>query len=226
MVFKKYTKLISHRIKNRSNNRAFVDFASRTGLVYFGTVNQHHDEHELIRGLTMSSSIRDDSYSVGTIHDYNISIVDRSDYSKESNSSSIVNNWVILRIELHTKAPIPHFFIGTKNKNLKPYHSLFISFPNMKEVSLGVFEEYSTDFTSRYTIFARPAKFADVQNVINTETANVIAAHFWPLCVEQHNNVIYLYSTNEIVNGALLDKILKNGLWLADQIDKRVESDG
>jgi hypothetical protein len=223
MVIKKYTKFLTHRIKNRSNSRIFSNFAKHVGIVYFGYVNQHSDDHKLVRGLTVSSSIKDNNYCVGTVEDYNLSIVDRTDYMVEPDGSEVLNNWIIFAFELHTETAIPHFFIGAKNRSLQPYHTLFSTFPNMKEVELGIFEEYSVDFTSRYSIYARPAKSADVQNIISARISNVLAAHFWPMCIEQHNNVLYIYSTNERVNLPLLNGMFKNGLWLAGQLDKQTE---
>lgn len=225
MAIKKYTKLLTHRLKNRSNNRILSNFAKRIGIVYFGFVNQHSDEHTLIRGLTVSSTIRDNNYCIGTIDDYNLSIVDRSDYSIEPNGTNILNNWIIFAFDLHCETDIPHFFIATKNHSLQPYHSLFSTFPNMKEVGLGIFENYSVDFTSRFAIYSRPAKSADIQKIISAKVANVLAAHFWPICIEQHNNVLYLYSSNDRVSMPLLDNMLKNGLWLAGQLDEQTESE-
>lgn len=225
MAIKKYRKFLTHRIKNRSNNRIFSNFAKRIDIVYFGYVNQHNDEHKFIRGLTVSSTIRDNNYCVGTVDDYSVSIVDRSDYSIEPDGKDILNNWVIFAIELHASTAIPHFFIEAKNHNNQPYHSLFSTFPNMKEVGLGVFEEYSTDFTSRFSIYARPAKSTDVQNIINAKISDVLAAHFWPMCIEQHDNVLYLYSTHERVGAPLLEKMLKNGLWLAGYLDIQSETE-
>jgi hypothetical protein len=225
MAFKKYTKFLAHRIKNRSNNRVFSSFAKRVGVVYFGFVNQHSDDHKLVHGLTLSSTIRDNNFCVGTVDGYNLSIVDRSDYSIEPDGSNILNSWIIFAFELHTETAIPHFFIGTKNRSLQPYHSLFSTFPNMKEVGLGVFEKYSTDFTSRYSIYARPAKSVDIQNIISSKISDVLAAHFWPMCIEQHDNILYVCSANERVSMSLLDNMFKNGLWLAGQLDKQTETE-
>jgi hypothetical protein len=225
MAIKKYTKYLAHRIKNRSNSRVFLRFAKQVGMVYFGFVNQHSDDHKLVRGLTVSSSIMDNNYCVGTVEDYNLSIVDRTDYKVELNGSEVLNNWIIFAFELHAETAIPHFFIGAKNRSLQPYYSFFSIYPNMKEVELENFKNYSKDFTSRYSIYARPAKSADVQTVISAEISNVLAAHFWPMCIEQHNNVLYVYLANEQVNLQLLDNMLKNGLWLTGQIDKQIESE-
>ncbi len=225
MAIKKYSKILSHRIKNRANTRVFSNFAKRVGIVYFGFVNQLSDEHKLVRGLTVSSTINDNNYCIGTVDGYNLSVVDRSDYSIEPDGSEHVNNWIIFAFELHSETAIPHFFIGSKNHSLQPYHSLFSTFPNMIEIKLGVFEEYSADFTNRFTIYARPAKSTDIQSLVSAKISAVLAAHFWPMCMELHDNVLYLYSTDERVSITLLENMLKNGLWLAGQLDEQNETE-
>ncbi|HUC96499.1 MAG TPA: hypothetical protein VMR16_02415 [Candidatus Saccharimonadales bacterium] len=218
---KKYSAYASLRFKNRSNKRVISNFAKKVGIVYFGYVNQHDDEHKMIRGLTVSPDHQDYNYSVGTVDGYNLSVVDRNDYNVEPDGSTKLNNWVIFAFDLQTEAPVPHFFIGAKNHDLRPFHSLFTTFPNMKEIALETIDDYRQDFTSRFSIFARPAKTDEVLTIISPEISQVISAHFWPLSIEQHDNVLYLYSTFQPVNASLLDTMLKNGLWLASQLDKQ-----
>jgi len=216
---KKQLVLLTHMQKTRANSKTISSFAKKIGLVYFGSVNQHLDEHKIIRGLTVSSTHMDSSYCVGTFEGYSLSVVDRKDYSVEPDGTEILNNWIIFAFELHNETAVPHFFIGTNNHDIRPFHSLFSTFPNMKEIDLSEFVDYGDDFTTRFSIFARPAKTIEVLDIISADIAKVVAAHFWPLSVEQHDNVLYIYSTFEKVNSALLDKMLKNGHWLAVQID-------
>lgn len=223
--FKKYVLFLTLRYKNKSSRRVFSTFAKKVGLVYFGFVNQHTDDHKIIRGLTVSPTHQDNNYSVGTVDGYNLSIVDRTDYIVEPDGSSIFINWVIFAFELHSETAVPHFFLDAKNRSLQPFRSLFSTFPNMKEVDLGQFDNYGVDFTSRFDIYARPAKSVEVQNIISIDVSRVIGAHFWPLSVEQQDSVLYLYSTFDKVNPELLNKLLKCGLWLAGQLDKQTESE-
>jgi hypothetical protein len=223
MAFQKYTKILNHRLRNRTNNRIFSNFANRVGLVYFGFVNQHKDEHKIIRGLTLSPTITDNNYCVGTVDNYNVSVVDRSDYLTEPDGKDSLNNWIIFTFDLHSSTAIPHFFIGAKNQSLQPYHSLFSTFPNMKKVNLDIFDKYSADFSSRFDVYSRPAKSIEIQIIISVKLSDVLAAHFWPICIEQHNNVLYLYLSKESVSTHILDNMLKNGLWLASQLDMQFE---
>ena len=140
---KRHLQVARMRVKNRPNKRVISKFADRVGLVYFGFVNQHSDDHKIIRGLSVSPTHRDHNYCNGSVGGYNISVVDRINYVKLPDKSSNVHNLLIMTFDLHVKKAMPHFFIQAKNHNLNPYNPLFITYPNMKEVELGTFEKYS-----------------------------------------------------------------------------------
>ena len=200
-------------LNHRKRKHIISKFADKVGLVYFGFVNQHSDDHKVVRGLTVSPSHQDNNYSVGTVSGYNVTIVDRSDEF----------NWLIMSFELHTKQPMPHFFIGPKNHNLESFSALFSTFPNMKDVKLGTFENYNEEFLNRFTLFARPGKSIEVERLLTAGITRTLGAHLWPLSVEQHNNVLYIYADNAHVTPHLLDSMLKNGLWLAAVLDSQSE---
>ena len=95
----------------------------------------------------------------------------------------------------------------------------------MKEIDLGKSKAYSSEFTSRFSIYARPAKAADIKSIIDAKATMTMGARFWPLAVEQHDNVLYVYADNAKITPGLLDTMLENGLWLADYMDQQVEID-
>jgi hypothetical protein len=213
------------RIRSKTRKNIIKKFADKFGLVYFGYVNQHDDDHKIIRGLTVSTRHVDHHYCVGSVGTYNVAVVDRSDIIQKPNASIKLKNWFIVSFDLHTKKPVPHFFIQSNNRDDKLYEALFTIFPNMKQVYFGTFEKYSPDFISRFSIYARPAKSVDVEKLINSKASLTLGAHLWPYCVEQHNNVLYVYSSNNKLSIGALETMLENGLWLASFIDSQVEKD-
>ena len=205
--------------KNLSRKREIAKFAAKSGLLSFGFVDQNSDEHKIVRGLTVSDTHHDSSYLIGSVSGYDVTIVDRSDNVHMPGGKIDKCNWQILAVDLHTDYRIPHFLISANNHDIRAYSALFTSFPNMKEEQLGIFEQYSQEFTTRFTIFARPAKSAEIQQFLNADITRTIGAHFWPLTVEQHDNVLYIYATKEPISLGLLNTMLENGIWLAGQLD-------
>jgi len=221
-------KLIKHNLSRfitnaRSSRHIIVKFADKLGLTYFGSVNQHTDDHKIIRGFTVSQSHKDANFCVGTVGEYDVMMVDRSDAVWNDDGSISIHNWIIMAIDLKTKQDLPHFFISAHNYKLEPYKSFFTTFPAIKEISLGTFEQYTPEFVSRFKLYSRPNMAVKTQNLIPSSVARVLSAHFWPLSAEQNENVLYIYSANQRISLGLLETMLENGLWLAAHLDRQSE---
>jgi len=207
---------LSHRRK-----KAITKFAGKFGLVYFGHVDQHEDEHHIIRGLTVSSSHQDDNYCVGSFDGYDVSLVDRYDIIDRPGMPSKTHRWLIFEVDLHSGVDIPHIFLGAHSHRDSSYAKLFTSVPSLQSIPLGTFENHSDEFTSRYSLFAAPTQYIETERLFTAEVTRTIAAHFWPLAVEVVGGALYVYSDSQNTSAHLLETMLKNGLWLAEQLDER-----
>ena len=214
---------VFHTANRRARKRMIIKFADKTGLLYFGTVSQHSDDQRIVRGFTVSSSHQDNHYSVGSINGYDVTLVDRSDALWQPDGSIATHNWLIMAFDLRTKQDIPHFFLSARNHDQKPYMSLFTTFHTMKEVNLGTFEEYSPEFTSRFSIYTQPSTSIEVERLFPADTTRILGAHFWPLSAEQNENILYIYADNAHVTPSLLDTMIEDGLWLAGHLDRQAE---
>ncbi len=211
-------------LNTRKHRRIIQKFSDKIGMVYFGYVDQYHDEHKVIRGFTASSSHHDDHFSIGSVGGYGVSLVERSDGIWQKDGSIEVYNWLIMTFDLDNNHNVIPFFLKAKNHNDKYYETFFISKPNFKEVELGVFESYGTEFTNRFSFFTKVSDSVELQRLFPASTARVIGAHFWPLSIEQKNNVLYLYADARNLSENLLGTMIENGLWLAGHIDNRIEN--
>lgn len=203
----------------RRRQRAIVAFADKVGFVYFGSVDQHHDDHHIVRGLTVSSSHRDQHYCVGSFDGYDVSLVDRSDTVTSRQGKLRTHQWIIFEIDLHNSIDVPHVFMGAHNHTDSAYTKLFTAFPTLQPVPLGTFDDHGREFTSRYSLFSAPSHFIEVERYFTADITRLMAAHFWPLAVEIFEGSLYVYADNQAVTVYLLETMLKNGLWLAGQID-------
>lgn len=217
------TNIFHSTANNRKRRRIIAKFADKIGLINFGPVNQISDEHKVVRGFTVSSSHKDASYCVGTIDDYNITIVDRKDAVLQTNGKTANYQWLVMAFELHTDKDLPHLFIGAHDKNPKPYELLFGTFPALQPVTLGTFENYHQDFTSRYTISSRHDQSIEIERLFPDNITRIIGEHFWPLSAEHHEGVLYIYSDKQNITPNLLGVMIENGLWLAGHLDRQAE---
>lgn len=206
---------------SRQRKQAITKFADRNGFVYFGHVDQHDDDHHIIRGLTVSSTHQDEHYSVGSFDGYDTSLVDRYDVIIQPGKQPKTHRWIILEIDLHNGADVPHTFLGAHTHTNSSYIKLFTSVSSMQPIPLGTFEPHSDEFTARYSLYSTPTQFIEVERLFTAEVTRTIAAHFWPLTVEVYEGSLYIYSDSKTVTVQLLETMLKNGLWLAQQLDQR-----
>ena len=220
-------KTVSHNIfrnitATRADRRVFERFDKKNNLMYFGAVNQHTDEN-IIRGFTVSATHQDNHFSVGTVNDYNVSIVDRSDALINDDGSVSFNNLIIAAIDLKTSQDLPHIFIAANNQNSNAYRSLFETNPILEKINLGTFEVYNEDFTSRFTMYSPLADAIQVEKLFPAVTARVIGTHLWPYSVEITKGVLYVYCSTERVTTNDLTGMLNIGLWLARHVDLKIE---
>lgn len=207
----------------RTHKRTIIKFVEKIGLVYFGSVSQDSDDHQVVRGFTVSSSHQDSHYSVGSINGYDIIVVERNDAVWQSDGSIAIQDWLIMAFNLHTKQDVPHFFLHANRQDSKAYETLFSTFPNMKEVYLGTFETYGPEFTSRFSLYSQPSVSIEVERLFPADSTRVLGAHFWPFSAELHNSTLYVYSDGKQITPHLLNTMLENGLWLANHLDLQAE---
>lgn len=208
---------------SHKRGRTIRKFADTSGLIYFGTVDQHVDEHHVIRGLTVSSTHHDSHYCLGSIDGYDLAFVDRQDTVTKTDGSHVTHTWLIVEITLMTKQDIPHLFLGTHRRENGPYQALFTAFPALQPVPVGTFEPYSPEFLSRYDLYAQATHFIEVERLFPSAQTRVIGAHFWPLSAEVIDGSLFMYAADSQLSPHLLDSMVNNGLWLARHIDRQAE---
>jgi hypothetical protein len=223
--FQRATHHVFHNLTAiRAHKHTIEKFAEKLGLIYFGAVDQHKDEHRIVRGFTVSQTHADNHYSVGSVDGYDVTVVDRSDAIVKADGSITVHSWLIIAFDLHTEQSLPHIFINAKNHETSVYSSIFASYPMLTPVRFGTFENYDLDFTSRFEFYTSPADLIEVEKLFPADIARVLAAHFWPYSMEIIEGVLYIYSDDRKVTTSTLDIMLENGLWLSKQTDSMMES--
>jgi hypothetical protein len=213
---------IAHRIgpKGRTHASVLKRVASTRGLVYFGDVDQHHDDHEIIRGLTASASHHDSHYIVGSVGGYDVAIVDRCDGSESHDRKLTTSHVVVLQIRLKNAHDIPHILIVPRGQKIPHFERTFMT-PHVQPVPLSASDGYTHEFSSRYNVLTVPTHFEYTKELIDAKISQTLAAHFWPIAIELDDNMMYVYTDDTKLTTQLLDTLIENGLWLAGQIDSK-----
>jgi len=204
----------------RARGTLLRQFASRTGLVYFGTVDQHEDEHDVIRGLTVSTTHRDSHYAVGSFDGYDVSIVDRFDVGYDQNKKPVEHTWLILRVSLQD-ASLPHVFFKPLGHSPAAYTRFFTAFNSLHQIN-GVFSNvHSQEFHSRYEVYGVSTHVPELEQSITNVVTQTLATRFWPHAIEIYEGELYVYITEHRLNETVLTSTLQATTWLASVLDKK-----
>lgn len=206
----------------RGNKRAFVRYAEAHQFVYFGHVDQHDDDHRLIRGLTLSPQHNDDHYCVGSVDSYDLALVERTDTISGPNHKPLQFRWVIAAIDFSTEVELPHIFLGLHSHSALFYEYLFTKFRYLQPLEFGALHTASDEFQSTYKVYVAPADAIEAERILTPDVTHLIAQHFGILTCEITDGVLYVYSEHPTVNAELLDAMIKNGVWLVKEIEKNV----
>lgn len=209
-----------HMVRTRMTRKVVEQFAEKAGLVYFGYVDQR-DDHRLVRGHTVSATHIDGHYSIGTVHGYDVVLLQRNDViiSRVAKKEQRYH-WLIFSIDLHSPIDVPHLYIGHKSRHevYGEVHS------RLSRLQLGIMGTYPAQFVGNYDVFGQPAHAIEIEEIISPEIATVVATHFQGASIEIEDNTVYIYIESRYPNESLLEKMLSNGLWLAERIDTRLLS--
>lgn len=209
---------LTHKLQTR---RIIQDFAETHGMVYFGYVNHRTDEHRLVRGMTTATNQDDTHYCIGSFQGYDAIFVRRQSLAQLSPSRQLHRNWLIMQIDLRTQYEIPHVCIGPQPGQSLQYDELTSALHSFSPITLGVFGAHSTKFTNAYKVYTKPSRNIDVERIFTPEITDQIATHFSSLYIEVWDGCVFVYSTHRRPTRPLLDTMLRNGVWLAEQIDER-----
>lgn len=210
-------------VQSRLHKRTFKQFADKLGFVYFGYVDQRNDEHNLVRGLTVSTKHRDNHYCIGSYSDYDVTVVERSDTIRFPGKPVKNHTWTIMVFDLHRSVDLPHVFLGLNTHSEAFYAQFFTKFSHFSSVNLGMEYAYDTAFLNRYTMYTKPEQAISAERLFNQTITQRIAERFGALAIEISENCLYLYAENQRPTTALLDKMLSRGIWLAQTLDRQAE---
>lgn len=212
---------IMHRFSGqlRQRGKTLKSFGATLGLVHFGTVHQHDDEYDAIRGFTASLTHRDTHYAVGTYNGYNIRLVNRFDIVKVAGNPHHEQLWTIIEIDLE-KSGIPHVFFVPTGKEAGEYGHIYATHPTMQPLNSMLLHNKSPEFHGRFQILASPSHSHAIEQLFPSPLIVGLAGRFWPHGFEIQRGKLLVYITEHRLTKTVLETALASGLWLAETIDE------
>ena len=205
-----------------SNSAVTRRFAERHSLVYFGSVSQN-DESRLVKGITVSNTHRDSHYLVGTALGRDLIFLQRSDALRSANNKKReLYNWNILAIDLAQGMRLPHVYVEGRSRHGHGfYETLAMKRREFSELPYGFLSDYDPLFAKRYVVRLAAATASEISELLPPERAAVMAYHFTAFDFEWRNDELYVYFLSRRPSLAQLELMLKAGVWLAGELEKR-----
>ncbi len=206
----------------RARGATLRKFSNSIGLVHFGTVYQHDDEHDSIKGFTASLTHHDSHYAVGTYNGFNIRVVNRFDISRIAGNPAGEQYWTIVEIELETRR-LPHLFFVPTGREGGEYGRVYATHPAMQPLNSMLLRNRSPEFHGRFQIVSRPAQAHKLTHFFPSPVIVGIGTRFWPHGIEVQQGKLLVYITQRRLTKTALEMALGSALWLAETIDEIAE---
>lgn len=198
------------------SQRIMKQFAAKHHFVYFGAVDARNDDHELIRGITASTSHADSHYTVGTFQGHDVMLVERRNKLTFPGKADSSHRWLVLEFDLK-RTGLPHIFINTRRHSDTFYANFRLGFAHLHDVTS------LTVSLGKAGVYAR------------TEALPVLHTLFSPdfvATLQSFNNFDYEISDGQVFvyavsapNPVVLTDMLRVGAWLANYLDMFQQED-
>lgn len=203
----------------------FRDACRRYELVYFGTVSQYHDDHEMVRGVTLSPSHTDQHYCVGSVQNRDVILLYRTDKLSFPSKPTKVFRWYILQVDL-SGVNLPHVLLDAHHRDETFYAQLFAKFARLTKAHQGVFEGHDPKFSQRYTAYTPPDAIDLLPRLLPLATTEVIGHSLHEFDYEFYQDRLLVYALDRPATKQLIDHMIKAGLWLAAELEKNAQVAG
>ena len=207
---------INLKLKNylHSSKQTFKQACERYDLVYFGNVDHHSDDYDIVRGFTLGADHSDRHYSVGSFNNRDIVLMERTTTIHFPNKPSKTYTWTLLQIDLRQRE-LPHLILNANQYDEILYSNLFTKFRHLRPASPGS----SVDTTHNFTVYSSLyAMDNEIQLIINSTTV-ALSQHYAQFdyeCFSEHL-IVCLPTNNPSIND--VENMLKAGIWLANELD-------
>lgn len=202
--------------------RVFKHICEQFDLVYFGSVSQHADEHQMVRGFTLSPSHTDRHYCVGTVAHRDLILLERTDTISFPDKPSRPYTWTILQIDLAVRVPA-HIILNSHQYDDIVYRRLFTALHTMRQADATMFAGHDPTFVGAFRVYSAPQQLDHVVRLLPPDTTSVLGHHFAGFDYELSGERLLVYYPTAAPTATRIELMSKAGIWLAGEIEKIVQ---
>lgn len=206
-------------VRSVSTGRVIKSFANDHSIVYFGSVDQHEDEHRLVHGITLSKDHRDRHYCVGSIDGRDVILLQRTDTIHYPSRPSRHYTWIIMQFDLlpGTKS-FRHLLVDAHHHDATFYGTLAVKFSKLHKIDAAAFSGHEPNFINKYRVLSERDN-PQLPYVLRPDVTAALSSHFKHLDFEIEDDRVLVYASNIVTTRHSLDHIAKAGLWLSQTLE-------
>lgn len=204
-------------LNDAATKRVIKQFCNKYHLVYFGHVDSQEDDHQLVRGITVSTSHIDNHYSVGTFEGHDLMIVQRLNTLTFPGKPDAEYKWLIMELDVQ-QTHLPHIFMDGHRHDETFYANMFVKVPQFHNITSHIAQR-DPHFAQKYKTFALPNEYMQVDAVMLPEITTALYQHFPQFDFEIIEDRVYIYAAANVVTLATLQEMLRAGAWLASALN-------
>ncbi len=203
--------------------KVFKDLCEQLDLVYFGNVSQHHDEHQMVRGFTLSPSHVDRHYCVGTVGGRDIILLQRTDTVSFPDKPSKAYTWVLLQLDMKKRTDL-HLVLNSYNYESPVYETLFKKLQHLQRIHLEALPQYDSSFLQRFKLYSQMQHIDHIPLTLSNDTVRTLSHHFGMFDYELIEDELIVYAPVTAPHQKDIEHMIKAGIWLADEIEKSLDT--
>lgn len=202
--------------------KLFKDACEQYDLVYFGSVSQHSDDHQMVRGFTLSPSHVDRHYCVGTVSGRDVILLERTDTISFPDRPSKAYTWMVLQVDLNLRSPL-HMVLNSFQYEEPVYATLFTKLHHLHQLTAAELPQMDQQFVKHFSVYVALQLMDRMHAIISPDTATVMGHHFKGLDYEILEDELIVYLPTVTPTRHDIDTMFKAGVWLAGEIEKSLE---
>lgn len=207
-------------VRSLATQRVIKSFADEKGLVYFGDVDQHRDEHRLVYGVTLSRDHRDRHYCVGSLDGYDAILLQRTDSLLYPKHPPKHYTWNIMQFDLRVpESTFQHIFIDAHHHDETFYNTLAVKFNKLRSIDPSRFVGHESAFVNGYCIMADTTPQPQLPYVLRPDITATLATHFKHLDFEIKDDTLIVYASNVVTTRHALEHMAKAGIWFTQALE-------
>lgn len=216
-------KLGIHFLRSANTKKTFKDACKLYHLVYFGYVSQYSDEHQMVRGFTLSPSHVDKHYCVGTVSGRDVILLERTDTISFPDKPSKSYTWLVLQVDLASASPV-HMLLNACQYDSLISTSIVARLSHLHKLDTVALSHYDQAFSSKFNLYAPLQQSDAALRLLDPGIASVLGHHFSMFDYEVLQDSLIVYLPTHTPSLKHIESILKAGIWLAGELDGSISS--